>query len=81
MVPLCTFLNSTGKTCGSPALSGRNYCYFHNPGHRVSGPRRRTTRPGYRWYSLYRKLPAIRREEAVPVWNHVVEAALKHEIS
>ena len=80
MVPLCTFPNSTGKTCGSPALSGRNHCYFHNPGRRVSGPRRPTGRRGYRGYSLYRKLPGMRREQAIPIWNHVVQAALKREI-
>ena len=81
MVPLCSFFNSTGQPCSSPALRGRNHCYFHNPTRRVSGPRRRTTRAGYRWYSLYRKLPAMRPEQAIPTWNHVVEAALKHEIS
>ena len=81
MVPLCTFPSSTGKPCGSPALRGRNHCYFHNPSRRVSGPRRPTTRAGYRWYSLYRKLSKMRPEQAIPTWNYVVEAALKHEIS
>ncbi len=81
IVPLCTFPSSTGKTCGSPALRGRNHCYFHNPSRRVSGPHRPTTRAGYRWYSLYRKLPKMRLEQAIPIWNNVVEAALKHEIS
>jgi len=81
VVPLCTVPNSTGKTCGSPALRGHTHCYFHNPSRRVSGPRRPTTRAGYRWYSLYRKLPAMRPEQAIPTWNHVVDAALKHEVS
>jgi len=81
VVPLCTFPNSTGKPCGSPAVRGRNHCYFHNPSHRVSGPRRPTTRASYRWYSFYRKLSKMRPEQAIPTWNCVVEAALKHEIS
>jgi hypothetical protein len=81
VVPLCTQTNSAGKTCASPALRGRNHCYFHNPARRASGPRRPTTRPGYRWYSLYRKLSKMRPEQAIPIWNQVVEAVLKHEIS
>ena len=81
MVPLCTFPNSTGKTCGSPALRGRKHCYFHNPSRRVSGPRRPTTRPSYRWYSFYRKLSNMRPDQAISTWSYVVEAALKHEIS
>jgi hypothetical protein len=80
VVPLCTFPNSNGKTCGSPALRGRDYCHFHNPARRVSGPRARTTRPGYRWYALYRKMPRMRAEEAIPLWNQVAEAALNREI-
>jgi hypothetical protein len=80
VVPLCTFPNSAGKSCGSP-LRGRNHCYFHNPARRASGPRRPTTRPGYRWYSFYHKLPKMRPEQAIPTWSHVVEVALKHEIS
>jgi len=81
MVPLCTFPNSAGNTCASPALRGRNHCYFHNPARRVSGPRRPTSRASYRWYRLYRQLPGMRPEEAIPVWNHVVAAVLNHEIS
>ncbi|HZD50185.1 MAG TPA: hypothetical protein VE178_15695 [Silvibacterium sp.] len=81
MVPLCTFPNSTGKTCGSTALRGRDYCYFHNPARRVSGRRYPTTRPAYRWYALYRKIPQLRPEQASPVWNQLAEAALNHEIS
>ena len=81
MVPLCTLPSSTGKPCGSPALRGRNHCYFHNPSRRGSGPRRPTTRPSYRWYSFYRKLPNMRPDQAISTWSYVVEAALKHEIS
>ena len=81
MVPLCTFPNSAGKICGSPALRGRDHCHFHNPARPVSGPRRPTTRPAYRWYSLYRSLQNMPPEQAIPTWNHVVQAALKHEIS
>ena len=81
MVPLCTFPNSTGKSCGSPALRGRDHCYFHNPARRLSGPRHPTTRPSYRWNALYRKIPRMRPEQAIPVWNQLAEAALDQQIS
>ena len=80
MVPLCTFVHPSGKTCASPAVRGRGHCYFHNPARRVSGPRRPTTRPGYRWYSFSRKISRMRLQEAVPVWCQLVEAVINHEI-
>ena len=27
--PICTFRKPDGIRCGSPALYGHNYCYFH----------------------------------------------------
>jgi hypothetical protein len=81
MVRLCTFPNSKGKTCGSPALRGRDHCYFHDPARRISGPRRPTTRSSYRWYGFYRKISGMRPEEAIPMWNQVMEAVLNHQMS
>ena len=80
MVPLCTFVHPTGKTCASPALRTRDHCYFHNPQRRVSGPRHPTTRAGYRWHSLYRKIPTLRREQLMPIQTRLVTAAINHTI-
>ncbi len=81
MVPLCTLPNSTGKTCGAPAIRGRHFCYHHDPARRVSGPRRPATRKSYRWYALYRSISRMRPNQAIAVWTEVVEAVLNHEIS
>jgi hypothetical protein len=32
--PICTFRKPDGVRCGSPALYGHNYCYFHTRGYR-----------------------------------------------
>jgi hypothetical protein len=29
--PTCQHLHSTGKRCGSPALRGERFCFFHHP--------------------------------------------------
>ncbi len=29
--PTCHHLHSTGKRCGSPALRGEQFCFFHHP--------------------------------------------------
>jgi len=81
MVPLCKHVLPSNKTCASPALRGRHFCHFHDPGRRFSGPRRPTTRSSYRWYGFYRKISRMRPEQAIPVWNQVVEAVINHEIS
>ena len=81
MVQLCTFVHANGKTCGSPALRNQHHCYFHNPSRRFSGPRHPTTHAGYRWYSLYRKIPILRRDEIVPVQTELVTAAINRQIT
>jgi len=81
VVPLCRHVLRTNKTCGSPALRGQYFCYFHHPSRRVSGPRRPSSRRSYRWYALYRKIPTLRPEQAIPVWNQLVEAVLSRQIS
>ncbi|HEX3470774.1 MAG TPA: hypothetical protein VHT28_06265 [Silvibacterium sp.] len=80
MVPLCTFIHPNGKTCASPSLRTRDYCYFHNPSRRVSGPRQPTRRTGYRWYLLYRKIPTLRREQVIPLQTELVTAVSEHQI-
>jgi hypothetical protein len=29
--PLCHHVHPTGRRCGSPALRGERFCYFHHP--------------------------------------------------
>ncbi len=29
--PTCHHLHATGKPCGSPALRGERFCFFHHP--------------------------------------------------
>jgi hypothetical protein len=29
-IPLCTHIKTDGVRCGSPALRGKRFCYFHN---------------------------------------------------
>jgi hypothetical protein len=30
-IALCHHIHSTGKSCGSPALRGEQFCYHHHP--------------------------------------------------
>ena len=32
--PICNFRKPDGVRCGSPALNGHNYCYFHTRAYR-----------------------------------------------
>jgi hypothetical protein len=80
VVPLCTFVHPNGKTCASPALRHQSHCYFHNPRRRISGPCHPTSRLGYRWYSIYRKIPSLRREQVMPLHTQLLEAVINNEI-
>ena len=40
----CHHLHSTGNTCGSPALRGEEFCYFHHPTRRPRRTRGRKPR-------------------------------------
>lgn len=31
MIPECRHIQTSGGKCGSPALRGESYCYFHSP--------------------------------------------------
>jgi hypothetical protein len=33
LIPLCRHTKTNGCLCGSPALSGRAFCYFHQKNH------------------------------------------------
>lgn len=45
---LCTHLFSDGHTCGSPALRGESFCYYHHPNrHPSSNPYERRARRGF----------------------------------
>jgi hypothetical protein len=80
VVPLCTFVRPNGKTCASPALRRQSHCYFHNPRRRVSGPRHPTSRTGYRWYSIYRRIPSLRRDQVMPLHTQLLDAVINNEI-
>ena len=69
MVPLCAHIHPNRQTCGSPALRDQGHCYFHQPGRRPVGPRRRTTRPGYRWYGLNRRVPTLAKPDIMPAFT------------
>jgi hypothetical protein len=46
MIPECHYLMPTDRQCGSPALRGQLYCYFHQPSRRPARRRLRTRYPG-----------------------------------
>lgn len=43
MIALCHRIMPDGHQCGSPALRGEDYCYFHHPS-RMPKPRKQRTR-------------------------------------
>lgn len=43
MIALCHHILPDGHQCGSPALRGEDYCYFHHPD-RQPRPRKQRTR-------------------------------------
>ena len=44
MVPQCHHIMPDSHQCGSPALRGQDYCYYHRPGRQ---PRTRPSRTRY----------------------------------
>jgi hypothetical protein len=44
MIPHCHHIMPDDHRCGSPALRGQDYCYYHHPSRR---PRTRTPRTRY----------------------------------
>ena len=45
MIILCHHTMPNQRQCGSPALRGQKYCYYHQPGRRPSRRRARTRYP------------------------------------
>jgi hypothetical protein len=42
MIPPCHRIMPDGRQCGSPALRGQDYCYYHHPNRRpIRKPRTR----------------------------------------
>ena len=67
MIKICEHLHDDGSTCGSPALTGYNFCYFHQ---RLRHPRHR---PGDFEY----KLPVLDTPHAILMaTQHITQAAL-----
>jgi len=44
-IPQCRHIMPDNHQCGSPALRGQHYCYFHDPSRKLRAPRPRTRYP------------------------------------
>jgi hypothetical protein len=80
MVPLCAHIHPSGHTCDSPALRGQTCCYVHAKGRRPAGPRLRTVRPGYRWYSFQRGVHLLEPPEIPLALAEICTALVAGEI-
>ena len=80
MVQLCRHIHPDGYACGSPALRRRDYCYFHAKGRRPAGPRLPTSRPGYRWYALQRRVHLLDSREIQLALTEIGNALVRKEI-
>ena len=64
---ICDHIKDNGSTCGSPALTGYDYCYFHQ---RLRHPRHRPSDFEY-------KLPILDTPESILMaTQHITQAAL-----
>jgi len=64
---ICEHIKDNGSTCGSPALTGYDYCYFHQ---RLRHPRHRPSDFEY-------KLPILDTPESILMaTQHITQAAL-----
>lgn len=84
MVPLCRYIHPDGRNCKSPALRHQQCCYFHAPGRRTGNPapaRQPTNRPGYRWYSLQRRVPLLERCDIPLALTEIANALVRKEIT
>jgi hypothetical protein len=61
MIPQCRHTMPDRHQCGSPALRGQNYCYYHNPNRK---PRQRKQRTRYPNFNLD-TLPNIESPDAI----------------
>jgi hypothetical protein len=67
----CEHIRDTGLRCGSPAMRGRDFCYYHRRLHDI------TVLPGDSTYLL----PALETEQAVQLAvTHILRALMKGKI-
>jgi hypothetical protein len=45
LIPLCRHTKTDGRLCGSPALAGRHFCYYHQRYHHTRKLGGRPARP------------------------------------
>ena len=75
--PTCRHIHTRGVQCGSPALSGRGFCFFHQNLHDRHQVFHRTAgTPGYLLPGQHVELPALEDREAVQLALSVVINAL-----
>jgi hypothetical protein len=73
MVPECRHIKTSGGKCGSPALRGKPYCYFH------VRLKQRAARPASPYLAL--ELPALEDRGAIQIAiSEVVTALADHRI-
>jgi hypothetical protein len=73
MVPECRHIKTSGGKCGSPALRGKPYCYFH------VRLKQRAARPASPYLAL--ELPALEDRGAIQIAiSEVVSALADHRI-
>lgn len=71
--PTCSFIKYDGILCGSPALRGGDYCYFHT---RQMASARLVARDHRRRYELRLALPPLGDRRAIQDMFSQVVAAL-----
>jgi len=68
----CNHIKTNGMRCGSPALRGRRFCYFHHRAHDLRQLRHQ--RPGYRF-----ELPLLEDANAVQMSLQDVLSAVNED--
>ncbi len=75
IIPTCHHLKTNGLWCGSPALRGAAYCYFHEQWHRHRPRRRRSGQPPVL------DLPLLEDANAIQIaLQQVVQAIVNDEL-
>ena len=74
----CHHIHATANYCGSPALRGEQFCYYHHPTRRPPRPAGRKPRPhGFHWKPLEDR-PSIQRALAKVV-SRAISGRLDYE--
>lgn len=68
-IPSCQHIKTDGVRCGSPALRGQHFCYFHNEW-RTRAPRNPQPRP------RHPQLNVCNRRDIQRALNHVLRGLL-----